>query len=98
MDDTDRQCPEAYCETLFETLHYAASKSMPRPKSRTRRQVWDGDGDVSLASRNPALVYVFECTYERWVSKRGIFLNREVHFTEACGILPGVTHNFFRSY
>ena len=34
MDDTDRQCPEAYCETLFETLHYAASKSMPRPKSR----------------------------------------------------------------
>ena len=54
--------------------------------------------DYALASRNPVLVYVFECTYERWVSKRGIFLNREVDFTEAGGILQGVTHNFFRSY
>ena len=75
--------------------------------SRPRRRDDQGDeltshpfirDSLCLASRNPALVYVFECTYERWVSKRGKFLNREVDFTEACGILQGVTHNFFRSY
>ena len=55
MDDTDRQCPEAYCETLFETLHYAASKSMPRPKPRTRRQVWDGDVSRAMAANKVAL-------------------------------------------
>ena len=55
MDDTDRQCPEAYCETIFDTLKYAATKSTPRPKPRTRRQVWDGDVSRAMAANKAAL-------------------------------------------
>ena len=55
MDHVDTHCPEAYCETLMHTLHYAASRSIPRPKSRNNRQVWDIDVSHAMAANKDAL-------------------------------------------
>ena len=55
MDHVDTHCPEAYCETLMHTLHYAASRSIPRPKSRKNRQVWDIDVSHAMAANKDTL-------------------------------------------